>query len=72
MPSHGEPEEPESRAALLDCTFQEPSAVAFLIEPLQGRTFDVRGGRSRKAAVGICKRSLQTAPLDGVVRAFHW
>lgn len=31
-------------------------------------TFDVRGGRSREAAEGICKRSLQTVPLDRIVR----
>ncbi len=30
-------------------------------------TFDVRGGRSREAVEGICKRSLQTVPLDGIV-----
>ena len=31
-------------------------------------TFDVRGGRSREAAESTCKRSLQTIPLDGIVR----
>ena len=31
--------------------------------------FDVRGGHSREAAEGICKRRLQTVPLDGIVRA---
>jgi hypothetical protein len=41
--------------------------MCLLVALLCGSKFDARGGWSREEVEGICKRSLQTVPLDGIV-----